>query len=171
MRSITLIGMPGSGKSAVGRVIASRLGWEFVDTDKLLEKSHGKPLQELIDEVGDRCFRRIEEEQVLQLTFQEQLVIATGGSVVYSTPAMRHLLQISNVVFLDAAIEAIKERVASEAPRGIVGMKHGSLEELYQARLPLYRYFANLTVRLEAETPEQAAEKVLSELERAIRVD
>jgi shikimate kinase len=171
MRGMTLIGMPGSGKSAVGRIIASNLGWEFIDTDKLLEERHGMPLQALIDKMGDEAFRRLEEEAVLGLPFQEQIVISTGGSVIYSEAAMRHLLQISNVVFLDASLDAIKSHIAAEAPRGIIGMKHGSLEELYQARLPLYRYFATVSVKLDTETPEEAAEKVVSELGRLIRID
>lgn len=170
MRSITLIGMPGSGKSAVGRIIASKLGWEFIDTDKLLEKRHGMPLQALIDEVGDHSFQRLEERAILGLPAQEQRVISTGGSVIYSEPAMRHLLQISSVVFLDAPLDAVRRHIAAEAPRGIIGMKDGSLEELYLARLPLYRYFCTISVQLDAETPEQAAEMVLSELESRIRI-
>jgi shikimate kinase len=171
MRSMTLIGMPGSGKSAVGRIIAADLGWDFIDTDKLLEQRHGLPLQRLIDEVGDEEFLHLEEEAVLGLAFREQVVISTGGSAVYSEPAMRHLLRISNVVFLDASLVAIRRHIAAEAPRGIIGLKGGTFEELYRARLPLYRYFATVSVQLDDETPEEAARKVLSQLERAIRVD
>jgi shikimate kinase len=171
MRSITLIGMPGSGKSAVGRIIASQLGWELIDTDKLLEKRHGMPLQALIDKVGDDSFRRLEEEAVLRLPAEGQGVISTGGSVIYSEAAMRHLLQISYVVFLDASLDSIRRHIAAEAPRGIIGMKNGSLEKLYRARLPLYRYFSTVSVQLDTQTPEEIAEMVLSELQTEIRID
>lgn len=166
MRSLTLIGMPGSGKSAVGRIVASRLGWDFLDTDHCIEERHGMRLQALIDEVGDRSFRRIEEETVLGLAAGERTVISTGGSVVYSESAMRHLASLSTVIFLDATLEAIRSHIDQEAPRGIVGMTEGGLEQLYQERLPYYRRHAALTVSFDCETPEEAATKVLSELPR-----
>jgi shikimate kinase len=162
MRSLTLIGMPGSGKSAVGRIIAARLGWEFVDSDKEIEKSQGMPLQDVIDRIGDQAFRSLEEETVLKLPVGGQTVISTGGSVVYSEPAMRRLASISTVVFLDAPVEAISSHIASEAPRGIVGMPEGGLEALYRERLPRYRQHADLTITLADESPEQVAAKVVT---------
>ena len=164
MRNLTLIGMPGSGKSAVGKIIAARLGWEFIDTDKRIEQFCGSPLQAVIDQVGDESFRRLEEETVLNLPVSKNCVISTGGSVVYSDRAMRHLATISTVVFLDAVIEAIRTHIGSEAPRGIVGMTGGGLDGLYQERLPLYKRYADLVVQFNAETPEEAASKVLTEL-------
>jgi shikimate kinase len=164
MRRLTLIGMPGSGKSAVGNIIASRLGWYFIDTDKCIERRNGMPLQALIDQVGDESFLQLEEETILNLALKEQTVISTGGSVVYSDAAMRHLALISTVVFLDASIEAIRAHIQSEEPRGIIGMTQGGLEELYQDRLPRYRRYASVIVRFSSETPEEVARKVLQEL-------
>jgi shikimate kinase len=164
MHRVTLIGMPGSGKSAVGRLVAARLGWEFLDTDKSIEERHGLPLQALIDRVGEAAFRRLEEEAILQLEVSGPAVISTGGSVVYSDSAMRHLADISTVVFLDACLDAIRQHIALEAPRGIVGLTAGGLEELYQERQPLYRRYAGIIVPLCPETPEVAADKLLSGL-------
>lgn len=164
MRSLSLIGMPGSGKSALGRIMAARLGWDFLDTDRCIEERHGMALQALIDQVGDQSFRLIEEETVLSLSPRERTVISTGGSVVYSESAMRHLASISTVIFLDATLEAIRSRIDAEAPRGIVGMPEGGLEKLYQERRPYYRRYAALTVVFDCEPPEEAAAKVLSEL-------
>lgn len=164
MHRLTLIGMPGSGKSAVGRIIASRLGWTFLDTDKCIEERHGMALQALIDQVGDDRFRSIEEDAILKLSLAERTVISTGGSVVYSENAMRHLAAISTVIFLDAALEAIRSHIDAEAPRGIVGMTEGGLERLYRERLPYYRRYAALTVSFDCETPEEAATKILSQL-------
>jgi len=164
MRSLTLIGMPGSGKSAVGEIIANRLGWKFVDTDKCIEQRHGLPLQALIDRVGEAAFRRIEEETILDLAIPEAAVVSTGGSVVYSEPAMRQLAARSTIVFLDVTIAALRAHIKAEAPRGIVGLTAGGLEELLQERLPLYRRYAGVTVSFLAETPEEAADKVISEL-------
>jgi shikimate kinase len=166
MRGLTLIGMPGSGKSAVGKIVASRLGWKFIDTDKRIEERHGLPLQTLIDRVGEWPFRRLEEEAVLELALCEPTVISTGGSVVYSEPAMRHLAALSTVVFLDVPLEAVRAHVESEAPRGIIGMTAaGGLEELFRQRLPLYRGYASVIVSFGSETPEQAADKILSEMQ------
>jgi len=163
MQRLTLIGMPGSGKSAVGKIVASRLGWNFLDTDHCMEERFGLKLQALIDQVGAEAFGQIEEQTVLSLAPQEQTVISTGGSVVYSAAAMRHLASVSTVAFLEVPIEAIRGHIALEAPRGIVGMSGGGLEELYRQRLPLYRKYADVTVELDTETPEEAASKVLSE--------
>jgi len=167
MRSrLTLTGMPGSGKSAVGKIVADLLGWHFIDTDRCMEERFGIKLQELIDQVGTDSFSLIEEETVLNLNAPERTVISTGGSVVYSDAAMRHLALVSTVVFLDVPVEALRGHIALEAPRGIVGMSGGGLEELYLQRLPLYRRHARITVSLETETPEEAAAKVLSEFQR-----
>jgi shikimate kinase len=163
MHRLTLIGMPGSGKSAVGNIIASRLNWNFIDTDKCIESRVGMPLQTLIDQVGDKSFRRLEEETVLDLAVTERTVISTGGSVVYSDAAMRHLASISTVVFLDAGIETIRAHIRSEAPRGIVGMTEEGLEGLYRERLPRYLQYAGIVVTCDVETPEEVATKVLSQ--------
>lgn len=160
-RSLTLIGMPGSGKSVVGRIIAARLGWAFLDTDRLIEQRHGRALQALIDRLGESAFRKLEEETVLALDAGEATVISTGGSVVYSEEAMAHLARLSTVVFLDASLELIRKRIQAQAPRGIVGLHEGGLEELFQERRPLYLRQAGLVVELGGENAEQAAAAVL----------
>jgi shikimate kinase len=163
--------MPGSGKSAVGKIVASRLGWEFVDTDKCIEARHGLPLQALVDRVGEASFRRLEEEAILGLEISRPAVISTGGSVVYSEQAMRHLAGFSTIVFLEVTLEAIHQHIDSEAPRGIVGLAAGGLEELFLERQPLYRRYAKVTVSFCRETPEEAAVKILSELPQDWQID
>ena len=164
MRRLTLIGMPGSGKSSVGKIIAARLDWHFLDTDACIEEREGIALQALIDRVGDCAFRQLEEEAVLRLSIPERTVISTGGSVVYSDAAMERLASMSTVVFLDAAFEALRRHIGSQAPRGIVGMAEGGLEELRRERLPRYLRYGSIVVRCDAETTEEVAAKVLSEL-------
>ena len=171
MHRVTLIGMPGSGKSAVGRIVASRLGWKFLDTDKSIEERHGLPLQALIDQVGEASFGRLEEEAILALEISEPTVISTGGSVVYSDAAMRRLAAISTVGFLDVTFDAMRAHIASEAPRGIIGLTAGGLEELFRTRLPLYRRHASLIITLGADTPEEAATRILSELPKEWQID
>lgn len=158
---ITLIGMPGSGKSAIGRVMAARLGWQFIDTDHCIERRFGKKLQKVVDQVGTEEFGRIEEETVLGLSRDGAAVISTGGSVVYSEAAMRHLAAISTVVFLDVPIDRLHLRIARAAPRGIVGMGEGGLEELYRRRFELYHKYAHSIVLLDGENLQEAATRVM----------
>jgi len=155
--------MPGSGKSAVGRIIAERLGWLAIDTDRAIEERQGLPLQLFIDQVGEERFQAIEEETVLALDLPERCVISTGGSVVYSAAAMERLSSLSTVVFLDAGLEEIRTHIGWEAPRGIVGLGTGGLEELYRERLPRYRRYADLVISCGAEqTPDELAAQVLA---------
>ncbi|HJV33541.1 shikimate kinase [Geomonas sp.] len=163
-RSLTLIGMPGSGKSVIGRIIANLLGWTFLDTDRLIEQRHGGRLQGVIDQLGEGAFRQLEEETVLGLEVGEPTVVATGGSVVYSEAAMRHLASRSTIVFLDASLEVVRQRIQAQAPRGIVGLHEGGLEELFRERLPLYRRYADLVVQLHPGSAERAALTVLRAL-------
>ncbi|QWV93536.1 shikimate kinase [Geomonas oryzisoli] len=163
MNRLTLIGMPGSGKSAIGRVIATRLGWDFIDTDHCIEKRFGKKLQAVVDQVGAEEFARIEEETVLALPAEGPMVISTGGSVVYSDAAMSHLAAISTVVFLDVPIQRLHGRIARAAPRGIVGMGAGGLEELYQNRFELYHKYAHSIVLLHGENLQEAATRVITQ--------
>lgn len=162
MERLTLIGMPGSGKSAVGRIIAKRLGWEFIDTDLRIERRFGKKLQAVVDELDLEEFGRVEEETVLALAPEGPAVISTGGSVVYSEPAMRHLASFSTIVFLALPIHKLHERIAQEAPRGIVGLSEGGLDELYERRFALYRKYADHVVLLHDETLDEAVTRILS---------
>ncbi|MBU5635373.1 shikimate kinase [Geomonas sp. Red69] len=163
MNRLTLIGMPGSGKSALGRIIATRLGWQFIDTDLCIERRFGKKLQAVVDQVGTEEFARIEEETVLGLTSEGAAVISTGGSVVYSEAAMRHLASISTIVFLDVPIHRLHPRIARAAPRGIVGMGEGGLEELYRRRFELYHKYAHSIVLLDGENLQDAATRIISQ--------
>ena len=95
MRNITLIGMPGSGKSSVGEALAAKLGWGFVDTDSIIVAKHGN-LQKIIDEQGSAVFRKLEEEAILSLAAMEHILISPGGSVIYSPASMAALKAVSD---------------------------------------------------------------------------
>lgn len=143
--NITLIGMPGAGKSTVGVVLAKKLSLAFVDTDILIQSSHGRPLQQILDADGYQELRRIEEEEILRLTTRNS-VIATGGSAVYSPQAMAHLKSISVLVFLDLPYAEICRRINDFSTRGIACVPQQSFAQLYEERLQLYRRYADVTI-------------------------
>ncbi|MCK5193137.1 MAG: (d)CMP kinase [Desulfobulbaceae bacterium] len=111
--NLTLIGMPGAGKSTIGIILAKVLSFGFIDTDVFIQINQQKSLQQIIDESDHLTLRKIEEKEILKLNIESH-IIATGGSVAYSEKAMAHLLNISKVIFLKVDYELI--RVKSDNP-------------------------------------------------------
>ena len=135
--NIVLIGMAGCGKSAVGRRLAVLLNRPFVDTDDLIVRNQGRPLQEIIDHLGPLGFRRIEEKTLLAVNLRNH-VIATGGSSIYSRAGMAHLKEIGWIVLLQADLAILLARVGDTANRGLVKRPEQSFVDLYAERQPLY---------------------------------
>ena len=145
---ITLIGMPGSGKSCLGRQIASKLKCKQVDADHLIEKKYGTTLAELIDRLGTDGFRRVEEEILLSVYNKEgeNLLLSTGGSAVYSEKGMEYLKSMGKIVYLYCSYETIKKRLGDFSKRGIVLRPDQTLRSLYNERTPLYEKYADITI-------------------------
>ncbi|HRS12814.1 MAG TPA: shikimate kinase [Sedimentisphaerales bacterium] len=144
-RNIVLIGMPGVGKSTIGVLLAKALGCHFLDTDVFMQAMQGRSLQEMIDRDGLAAFCQAEEDYVLCLDVMNT-VIATGGSVVYSEHAMRHLAEHGVIVHLDLPVERIEERIRNLQTRGVVMEKGQTIRSLYAERDPLYRRYARITI-------------------------
>ena len=136
--------MAGAGKTSVGKALSLELGYEFLDTDKIIEISHGKS-KDIIDSEGKDRFRVIEEEVLLSINFKNTL-LATGGSAVFSPLAMEHLRDNSDVVYLEVSFENISERVLDFKERGFIKESHQSIEEAYLERLALYEKYADYSV-------------------------
>ncbi len=143
--NLTLIGMPGAGKSTIGIILAKNLGLGFIDTDVLIQINQQKPLQQIIDESSHLNLRKIEEEEILKINIDNH-IIATGGSVAYSEKAMVHLLGISKVIFLEVSFEEIKKRIDNFETRGIAKAKNQTFRELYEERQVLYKKHAEITI-------------------------
>ena len=143
--NIILIGMPASGKSTVGVVLAKLLGYDFVDTDLLIQRRTGSRLSEIIRDSGIDGFLAVEEAACLSLRV-ENSVIATGGSVVYSEAAMAYLKANGYVIYLKADLQTIRERLHDIQGRGVVLRTGETLDDLYAERTPLYQRYADLTV-------------------------
>ena len=139
--NITLVGMPASGKSTIGVLLAKRLGYSFVDVDIVIQEKTGQLLKEIIAERGTEGFLKVEET-----VETERSVIAPGGSVIYGPKAMEHLHEISTVVYLKLSYEDVKQRLGDLKDRG-VALKDGmTLLDLYNERVPLYEKYADVTI-------------------------
>ena len=160
MKNITLIGMPGSGKSTIGALLAKSLGADFVDTDLIIQKREGALLQEILDSRGFDAFLRAEEAALLSVSC-ENAVIATGGSAVYSAPAMEHLGRSSTVVYLQLPFPEIMSRLSNITTRGIAIPGGGTMADVYAERVPLYEKYADITLDCGGKTAEETVSALL----------
>ena len=157
--NVTLIGMPGAGKSTVGIILAKNLSLGFIDTDVLIQINRQKSLQQILDESGHMHLRSIEEEEILKLNISRH-VIATGGSAAYSHKAMTHLGTSSIIIFLEVSLAEIKRRIRNFATRGIAKAANQTFRELYDERQVLYKQYAEVTVRCDDLDQEQVARTI-----------
>jgi len=145
--NITFIGMSGVGKSTIGRKLASDFGYKFIDIDKIIENKEGINLQTILDKMGDSEFIKLEEQSVLGLSFVKNTIISPGGSIIYSDRALNYLKSISTIIYLGVSLKEIEKRLSSSKKlRGIVGLKHKTLTELYNERVPLYEKYADIQI-------------------------
>ena len=156
---ISLIGMPGSGKSTVGQALASHLALELVDADGLIEAQEAQTLQQIMDSQGNAAFRAIEEQVLTEMPLFPS-VISTGGSVVYSEKIMARLAAASTVVYLRAQLPTIEYRVSLAPQRGIASNSDQTLKDLYEERVPLYERYAGIVVDCDSASPEEIAEHI-----------
>ncbi|WMW24286.1 shikimate kinase [Methanolobus sediminis] len=162
---ITLIGMPGAGKSSAGMKLASLLGYEFIDTDKLVIDNSGKDLQDIVNDLGDIALLKAEEQSIINMELKDNCIIATGGSVVYSEKAMNFLKGHSVIVYLDVPFGTIVYRLSNLATRGVVGLKEKGLRGLYEERTGLYMSFADYTINVSRNDKVMGVvKKIMSEV-------
>lgn len=160
--NITLIGMPGAGKSTIGIVLAKVLGFDFIDSDLLIQKGEGKLLWQIMRDVGIAGFNEIEERINSEIN-TENSVIATGGSVIYGPKAMEHLRSISTVVYLKVNPSTLKRRLGDLEKRGVVLKPGQTLADLFEERIPLYEKYAHITVNVSNKSVQQSV-AVIAEL-------
>lgn len=138
--------MPGSGKSFVGKKIADKLGYKFIESDKILESEYGLPLHQVLEKLGEQSFLNREAEIIISHTSsQNNFVVSPGGSIIYKENAMRHLKEVSMVFYLNVSLEVIERRIRT-VPRGIIGPGEKTLAQLYTERIPLYEKWADYMI-------------------------
>lgn len=157
--NIVLIGMPGSGKSTIGVLLAKIIGYDFIDSDLLIQAREGKKLYEIINEKGLDAFDKIENDVNASIK-ATKTVIATGGSVVYGKEAMEHLKQIGTVVFLDVSIEELNMRIKNMATRGISMREGQTFEDLFNERNVLYNKYCDIKIDCNGRTLSENAERL-----------
>ncbi|MFN2355888.1 MAG: shikimate kinase [Desulfopila sp.] len=161
--NIVLIGMPGSGKSTVGIILAKLTSRDFLDTDILIQTTTGRTLQQIVDGDGHMALRRIEEDVLLSVSPKNQ-VISTGGSAPYSHAAMAHLQKDGIVVFLHADLKTLRRRIDNFETRGLAKKPEQSFEDLFEERLDLYSEYADITIEGGALTQEQVCRAIIAKL-------
>ena len=163
--NLIFIGMPAVGKSTVGIVVAKRLGMRFVDADLLIQEQEKKLLREIIADVGEEGFLKI-ENQVNAEVQAENSVISPGGSVIYCEEAMRHYKEIGTIVYLKVSYQTIKRRIRNPKKRGVVLREGQSLRDLYNERVPYFEKYADITVCEDGCHIEETIENVINAVER-----
>ena len=164
-KNIIFIGMPAVGKSTVGVVVAKRLGKKFIDTDLLIQEQEKKLLREIIAEVGEDGFLKI-ENQVNRDVDVENAVISPGGSIEYCEEAMQHYKEIGTIVYLQASYQTIKQRIRNPKKRGVVLREGQTLKNLYDERCVLFEKYADIIVNEDQCEIGDTIENVLEELSR-----
>lgn len=163
MENVILIGMPGVGKSTIGVVLAKVLGYQFLDSDLLIQKQENKRLSQIIEEKGIEGFKEV-EGRVNGSICADRTVIATGGSVVYCDKAMEHLKSIGTVVYLELPYEELSKRLGNLKGRGVILKDGQTLRDLYEERVPLYEKYGDLIVNCENQCLEDSLQAVLDSL-------
>ena len=161
--NVVLIGMPTSGKSTMGVILAKILGYRFLDADIVIQEKEGKKLSQIIEEEGVDGFIEI-ENRINAGIETEKTVIATGGSVVYGKEAMDHYKNIGKVVYLKVDMDTLTKRLHNAKQRGVVMREGQSLVSLYNERSALYEKYADITIEEKDLSMEEVIDITLEAL-------
>lgn len=163
--NITLIGMPASGKSTVGVLLAKRLGYSFIDVDIVIQEKEKRLLKEIIKDEGLDGFLIVENRVNAEIS-AENSVIAPGGSVIYGKEAMEHLKELGTVVYLKISFEELTKRLGDVVDRGVVLRKGMSLRDLYDERVRYFEKYADITIDEEGKSLGDVVDELRARLEK-----
>lgn len=163
--NIVLIGMPGSGKSTVGVVLAKKLGFDFLDTDILLSNKEGVPLSDLIVKHGYEDFL-LRENELGKSVKRNKTVIATGGSMPLCKEAMENLKQNSFTVYLRVSLTELDKRLPKNlSDRGVAAPALYSVEDIYNMRRPFYEKYADIVIDCKGNA-DDVAQQIINAIEK-----
>lgn len=170
MRNVVLIGFMGTGKTSIGKMLATRLGFSFVDLDQYIEQKEGRSIPSIFQEQGEAAFRAMEHEAVLENAKRRNTVIATGGGTVKDASNMEALHATGAIVCLKADVDTILERTAREGERPVLdkedqGERRQAIEKLLEERKELYTV-ADFSVNTADLSPLQVVDTIAQQLKR-----
>ena len=161
LSTISLIGMPGAGKSTVGVLLAKLAGLQFRDTDLDIQVHAGATLQAILEREGHLKLRQIEQRVLMDIPL-DQAVISTGGSVVYSEAVMQRLREAGPVVYLQVDQDTLEQRISAAPMRGMASSADHSFSDIFEERTPLYRRYADHTVNSTGCSADRVAANILA---------
>jgi len=161
--NIVLIGMPGSGKSSVGKILAERLGMDFCDVDEFIENNAGKSIKDIFDEKGESHFRALERTAVEKLSQKTNMVISTGGGVVLCSQNMVNLKRKGVVFFINRPIEDIVKDI-DISTRPLLANDIDRIYQLFRERSSLYKKHSDFEI-LNLKGIEDTTKQIINVLE------
>lgn len=162
---VALIGFMGCGKTTVGRTLAARLGYAFLDLDQWLERRHGRSIRQIFQESGEEAFRELESSALRDLASRRKVVIAAGGGAPVRE-ANRPFFRQAATFYLEISFEEFLRRTAASRDRPLLGRPPEELAVLFAGRLPVYREIGE-RVLSEGRTPAQVTEEIIERLTRS----
>ena len=171
--SIALVGMPGCGKSTVGRHLARQLGWRFVDSDHEIERQIGGSIRTFFEQQGELAFRELEQQMIAALTQQTEMVLATGGGAVLRQANRRALKAGCKVVYLRSTPQELFRRLRHDTQRPLLQVPDPlkRLRDLFHERDPLYRDAADFLIETGRPSVPNLVNIILMQLELAGVID
>ena len=160
--NITLIGMPGAGKSTVGIVLAKMLCKNFIDADLVIQHNEGKRLHKIIEEIGNEKILKLENSTLANMKVYNS-IISTGGSAIFGKEAMAHLKKTSTVVYLKVSYDIIEKRLGNLKRRGVILDEGQTLRDIYDIRTPLYESYADIIIECDNESDIQTTAMKIAE--------
>ena len=159
--AITLIGMPASGKSTIGKILAKKLGWDFVDLDDLIKEKTGKSYDEILEQDGEQKLLDLEDQLTLDLDLGKGLVFSPGGSIIYSSEAMEKIKNETRVIYIDLSLAEIEKRLKERPIKGgIVGLKEKGLKKLFEERDLAYKKFTDDIIKADNLSEIDLSQKI-----------
>jgi shikimate kinase len=162
---ITLIGYRGSGKSTVAEALAARLGWDWIDVDRVVEESAGQTIREIFAAEGESGFRRRERETIAGLLKRDNFVLAAGGGAILNADSRREMQAAGPVVWLQASVNVLEARIAAdpataERRPNLAGGGTNEIARLLAEREPLYRECASHTIYTDNLSVAEIVERI-----------
>ena len=172
-QAIALVGMPGCGKSTVGRQLARQLGWRFVDSDHEIERQIGGSIRTFFEQQGELAFRELEQQTIAALTQQGEMVLATGGGAVLRQANRRALKAGCKVVYLRSTPQELFRRLRHDTQRPLLQVADPlkRLRDLFHERDPLYRDAADFLIETGRPSVPNLVNMILMQLELAGVID